>query len=405
MSAVNPKILLVSSVRPLDRSAGEVILYRHFAKWPDVELTVAALDGETSDLGRIVDVTDRGSVSRVLNRGLKRVSRTRLVKFSNAARMYVGAEHSDRKLREAAEAVRPDLILTVAHGELWWPALKLAKTSGIPLATIYHDWWPDYEDRHGVVHRSLDARFRRLYAGSDLVFCVSEDMRAELGPHPNARLLYPMTADRVATDPPPAAGTPVVVYAGNLSGTYGRMILRLAEAMTGTARFKLRLFGPTPDWPAETVQKMTDAGIYEGLKKSGELTDALNAADVLLVATSFEAREERLMRTNFPSKLVEYCRFGRPILMWGPEYGSGIRWARQRDAAVVVEQPEPSAVVTALNDLLEDAGRRQGIGAAALAGFQALFDPAELQQKFIDGIRAVIGDSTWAGRAAGRMAK
>ena len=40
------------------------------------------------------------------------------------------------------------------------------------------------------------------------------------------------------------------------------------------------------------------------------------------------------METSFLSKLPEYAQFGKPILIWRPEYCSAIHWGREGDRAI-----------------------------------------------------------------------
>jgi hypothetical protein len=42
------------------------------------------------------------------------------------------------------------------------------------------------------------------------------------------------------------------------------------------------------------------------------------------------------VETSFPSKLPEYAQFGKPIVIWGPEYCSAIHWGREGDRALCI---------------------------------------------------------------------
>jgi hypothetical protein len=47
------------------------------------------------------------------------------------------------------------------------------------------------------------------------------------------------------------------------------------------------------------------------------------------------------METSFPSKLIEFAQFGKPLFVWGPAYCSAVQWGRQHRRALCITQIEP----------------------------------------------------------------
>ena len=43
---------------------------------------------------------------------------------------------------------------------------------------------------------------------------------------------------------------------------------------------------------------------------------------------SFEKEHELFMRTSFTTKFLDYVAFGKPVILWGPEYCTPVRVAR-----------------------------------------------------------------------------
>ena len=43
------------------------------------------------------------------------------------------------------------------------------------------------------------------------------------------------------------------------------------------------------------------------------------------------------METSFPSKLIEFAQFGKPLVVWGPEYCSAEQWGEQNGLALCVK--------------------------------------------------------------------
>jgi hypothetical protein len=58
------------------------------------------------------------------------------------------------------------------------------------------------------------------------------------------------------------------------------------------------------------------------------------AADDRLAVMSFEPEQEVMVRTSFTTKLLDYCRFGKPVILWGPDYCASIRVAKKKNAAI-----------------------------------------------------------------------
>ena len=51
---------------------------------------------------------------------------------------------------------------------------------------------------------------------------------------------------------------------------------------------------------------------------------------------SFEKEHELFMRTSFTTKFLDYVAFGKPVILWGPEYCTPVRVAREHGGAAVV---------------------------------------------------------------------
>lgn len=57
------------------------------------------------------------------------------------------------------------------------------------------------------------------------------------------------------------------------------------------------------------------------------------------------------METSFPSKLPEYAQVSKPLLIWGLDYCSAIRWGRKGDRALCVTDENPNVLVSTLEKL------------------------------------------------------
>jgi hypothetical protein len=92
------------------------------------------------------------------------------------------------------------------------------------------------------------------------------------------------------------------------------------------------------------------------------------------------------VETSFPSKLPEYAQFGKPIVIWGPEYCSAIHWGREGDRALCITSASPQTLITALTNLSQDLSQREYYASQAQIAARQEFNPVNLQQYFLEAI-------------------
>ena len=117
-------------------------------------------------------------------------------------------------------------------------------------------------------------------------------------------------------------------------------------------------------------------------------------ANVLFLPMTFEAREKANMQVSFPSKLTEYTAAGLPLLIYGPEYCSAVRWARENvDSAEVVTQEGMPGLEQALRNL-SDPARRETLGRRAIELGNRFFSYDAAMEVFLPAIRCGLSDSS-----------
>lgn len=377
------KILLISSAVPRDTTAGEVILYRHFSQ-SKLKLAIA-----TDDLDGILA---ENLLEIRANLILNRLTQTRLSMWIHDIYQCFDPLFPYKTLRNYVKSYQPDIIITVAEGIHWIAAQKMSKEFNIPLVTIFHDWWPNLASIHPWAKKSLERRFKQLYQQSAIAFCVSEEMQQLLGNHQNAQTLYPIP-DRLTI-----AEKPIIladeksfnlVYAGSLSGIYAPMLQALSAALQDIQEVQLKLFGRPPNWSESQLQQLNEQGTYRGLVSRDLLRHELKTASALLVTISFDPKNRRWAETSFPSKLVEYCQYTRPVIIWGPEYCSAVRWGRKYQSALVVTSSLAQDLVKAIQELATQPEEQTHLANKALVMAQGMFNPVKIQQQFVDGLYQV----------------
>ncbi|MEI9864581.1 MAG: hypothetical protein WDN00_08515 [Limisphaerales bacterium] len=75
-------------------------------------------------------------------------------------------------------------------------------------------------------------------------------------------------------------------------------------------------------------------------------------------ADGFEAECAQVERTSFKTKFLDYLSNQKPILVWGPEYCSAVRVAREFDSAEVCVEPDAAAFLEKILLLKNDPERR-----------------------------------------------
>lgn len=334
------------------------------------------------------------------HRLLTRLSNTRFSRWFRQGEMILESSSVPAEVLSAAEDFAPDAVFTVADNTLSWTAYRLAQKLGVPLIANFQDWWPrgqftlELEKPFEPVAKILEGRFQRMYQASRVAFCTSTGMREKLGPHPAAPVLYPCPAPRDPDFSPdftvPGKSRPLkLIYAGTIINDYGRSVLRLAKALAGQSWVNFEVYGPPPDWQEPDLVWMKEQGIYRGLLPYDDLKKRLLTADACLVVMSFGRELELMMRTSFTTKFLEYVQFGKPVIVWGPEYCQPARVAHETGAGLPVEQDNTEAVVKALESL-RSPERWTELAQGAWSAANGIFCHERIHNVFLESITAAI---------------
>ena len=116
----------------------------------------------------------------------------------------------------------------------------------------------------------------------------------------------------------------------------------------------------------------------------------LASADALLVVMSFEKEHELFMRTSFTTKFLDYVAFGRPVILWGPEYSAPVRVTRRHGGAAVISSDDAGAVVSLCRQIAGDTALNEELSKQALQLHRTLFNPDRLQAIFVGEIENLV---------------
>lgn len=383
------RVLLVSIVPPKNDCGVRIVMHRQLVERSPFELHVASNADFTDDL--LVHTPLR--LPYPLHRARKSRLGPRLAAWVADYENFVWPLTTNKALETAVETFKPDVILTLAESGLCHLAQKTAQRHDLPLVGLFLDWFPVMNGHYGHLwtQRILSKRYRELYAACDLAFCTSEGMQDVLGAHPNSHVIYPMPGrHRVPQKSLPSSGKFRLAYVGSVENFYGRMLCALIERIEATNDLEIIVVGPNADWPAEFLQRAKAKGIYLGFKQPEEAADVLAGADALLVVMSFEKEHELFMCTSFTTKFLDYVSFGKPVILWGPEYCTPVRVAREHGGAAVVSAADATAVVCLCRKIAGDTELNEKLSKEALHLHQTLFNPDRLHAIFVGEIEKLV---------------
>jgi len=96
------------------------------------------------------------------------------------------------------------------------------------------------------------------------------------------------------------------------------------------------------------------------------------------------------MRTSFTTKFLDYVAFGKPVILWGPEYCTPVRVARKHGGAAVVSSSDTGAVVSLCRQIATDSALSGKLSHEALQLHQTLFNPDRLQDIFVQKLTELV---------------
>ena len=388
--ALKIRILLASIVPPRNDCGVRIVMHRQLVERNPFELHIAS----NADFADDLLVHTRLRLPDLIHRLRKSRFGPRLAAWITDYENFIWPLTANGALEEAVQDFKPDMVLTLAECGFCHIARKTAQRHGLPLAGLFLDWFPVMKGHYG--HKStqeiLSRRYRELYAACDLAFCTSDGMQEMLGPHPNSHVIYPMPGRHRVPEKawPPRSGKFRVVYVGSVENFYGRMLCSLIEQIERTSDLEIIVVGPNADWPKQLLERARASGTYLGFKPPEEAAEVLASADALLVVMSFEKEHELFMRTSFTTKFLDYVAFGKPVILWGPDYCAPVRVAREHGGAAVVSTEDPGAVISLCRQIAGDTALKEKLSKQALQLHQTLFNPDRLQAIFVGEIEKLV---------------
>lgn len=367
-----PRLVYIGDV-PVEASvAGAALLYRLLADYPPDRLAVVHCARPHVRGPRLPGVL-YGNVEFPPDR----LVHSRFAEWAGLAR-FLAAPRQARQVSRLVAPLRPEAVLTVAHGYGWVTAAHFARKNDLPLHLVVHDHVPDTLPAPAWFRDRLSRKFEDVYLRASSRFCISPNMAREYGKLGRpASVLYPSRSrdltefDGIPEPQRAAPGALVFAYAGSINTpTYASMLSRLAAAIEPSGS-RILLF--TKEGHEGSFRQNRNVEFREFVPSRKLILTLREEADVVVVPMSFDSSDRTNMELSFPSKLTDYTATGLPLLIWGPEYCSAVCWARQYAQAAEVVTSESTAALDAALNRLRDAQYRRLLGQVALDVGKTLF--------------------------------
>jgi hypothetical protein len=373
------RVLYLSYTPPVPSWGGAMSFYRHFVEHSDFDLFVAT---DSADVQRyeVPYPYQRFNAPHWLDR----MMRTRLHRWISIYQHLIAGYFVPRQLWKAARIFKPDLVFTIAGSWNWTArvAQRVARQLRVPLVASFNDWFDFGVTMPPYFQGLIEAAFRKCYRDCDLAFCTSEGMLEALGPHPNAHVLYPTGGSMLDNKPEfvpftPGGSPATVFFAGTLSAWYGPMLERLVQA-SSDSDLRFEIFGSNASWSRDFDSAARKAAVYRGQIAFDQLKTYAQEADFLLLPMGFGNECAQIERTSFKTKFLDYLTFQKPIIIWGPEYCSAVRAAREFDAAECYTAPDAAGCIATLQNVARGSERQKQLVANARRMYQSRFEPSRI---------------------------
>jgi glycosyltransferase involved in cell wall biosynthesis len=387
------KVLFISIAPPENHCGVRVVMYRHLVERDPFEVLVAT--------NAYYALEPQPHVQLRLPYLLHRLRKTRfgpyLKRWITDFENFIWPLLPNQTLDQAIRDFQPDVLLVLADNCLAEITRRVAKRHQLPLTGLFLDWFPIMKGHYGHAWSSpfLSRRFEQFYKACDLAFCTSDGMQEVLGNHPNSHVIYPMPGHHnIPTQ------TSVIekkkfrlAYVGSVENFYGRMLCSLIEQFESSPNLEIVVVGPNADWDSKFLEQAIAQGTYLGFKPPTEAAKVLAEADALLVVMSFEKAYELFMRTSFTTKFLDYASFGKPIILWGPDYCTPVKVVQKFGGALMVTQPNAEEIVSVCQQLSSDPELQRKMAGQAQHLHETLFNPDRLQNIFVQEIEKLVTGS------------
>jgi len=386
-----PRLLYVGDVPVEGTVGGSALIHRLLHEYPPDRLKIIEPNGHASNTERRLPGVSYQQAQLHNPRWLN----SRVAPWYS---LYLTCKpwRSTAALVQAMGDFKPEAVLTVAHGYVWFTAARLAQQLNVPLYLIVHDDWTQFTHAPAGMRSWIHSGFARAYRSATTRLCVCDNMAEEYERRyglPGVALYPGRTPDiQPYTAPPERLGQ---TTSGTALGFIGSIYAReFAKPMYDIAKGLAEQGGSLHIWSPQGGQVFEQHGwllpnmvFHEPCFGQALLEQLREQVDVLFLPNPFTEASLVSVSMLFPSKLTDYTAVGLPIVAWGPPVASGVRWVKEHlGVQAVVEEDSPQPVLDTLQSLASDPQQQLDLGRKALAAGADCFSYESIRDVFFEQI-------------------
>lgn len=396
MSNAWPRVLILSDEGPQTGTAGGLLLHRLFRACPPDRLRVLARHVPTIGDGLL------GVPYRKLLPPWHRFEGSRFHRLKRSLRAWGLVPASPlAHLEGLLDGFAPEVVYCVMqHAQYYDTAHRFARLRGLPLVVAVHDVNDEFEPVYPWAEDAVRCRDGAFYRFAARRLCISPEMERLCATRFGAdgTVLYPNRSEELAPRPFALAdalrqpGRLTIGFAGNLNYGYGAALTQLLPALR-SATVRLVLYGRAPGPELAALAAATDCCEFRGFVPSADAWAGIQREcdAVWLPYPNPAGLMEHLYRHHFPSKLPEYLALGMPVIVTGPDYATGVRWARANaDAVACAPGADPVEMTALFQRLATDHAARRQLAECGWQAGQRDFDPAAICAQFLAHLNAAV---------------
>jgi hypothetical protein len=380
----HPKILIISSQIPQTIHAGCLQLYRVLENYPKENIrAIGPMEQKAQQLSKTYDPFLLPI----------RFTTTRFSKLANTLNtINILPDLSVSRIEKLLGDFKPNLVITLLEILPYaFAALRYAKANQLPLMTVTMDKPGDFTYIYPFFKHAQFKRIQEIYRYSGVNLGVSKEMAEYIGSTFNAHsdVLYFCPPEGLnARSPQRSAAlrngsTLTIGYAGSLNLGYGEQLKAMAQTFEKSG-VKVNIYSihqPTFSSPAITYRgSFTQYEVWDRIK---EECDAV----ILPYYFHYGTKATSVYSTHFPTKLSEYLTLGMPVIVVGPEWATGVKWAKAHpDAVLSFTDDYESELIKTFNKLETDKEFRLKYSLNPVEAKEE-FSPAIIKRQFLSYIQ------------------
>jgi len=333
-----------SSLYPVNNAAGgSIVLYRHLKRFEQEGYQVTFIN---------CSPVNKGNTSfRQINLEKKfwHPPLRKATPFLTSMRTRLQA----RSLTKALHFTKGDILIGLLEDYVSYLVHFLAKQANIPFYLFFHD--DNIFNRYFKENILTRKQITRIIENCRHFFVVSEQMKEIISLHggKNVSVVYPIPDGTFI-----AHGRRIKSEKFNfaISGMllpyfFEKTVEKINDAVEETDTNIIMIGSFNQDYK-DSLQNSSKISFY---KKFEELYDLFNfmveETDVIIVFYSSDTNEEIRSRYSFPSRFVEFCHLGIPVLIIAPQSSAIGKWAVKNAWLSYVDNETKTDLVSIINKL------------------------------------------------------